>query len=137
MMRRCSKKDDPYYPYYGGRGISVCKRWLEFPNFLADMGERPLGMTLERVRNNEGYSPDNCRWASRKEQMKNQRRNKPITFNGTTLLLYEWAERLNVPKQRIRGRILRGWTVEAALFAPAQRMRKDLKNEKRNLENAD
>lgn len=74
MLDRCRRAGNPDYPNYGGRGIHVCVRWEHFPNFLQDMGERPFGLTLERRDNDGDYEPDNCVWATRKEQRANQRR---------------------------------------------------------------
>ncbi len=76
MKRRCESPSDPAWKHYGGRGISVCERWHLFENFLADMGEPPPGLTLDRIDNDGNYEPGNCRWATWKEQMNNQRRNK-------------------------------------------------------------
>lgn len=74
MLQRCRNPNHRAFHNYGGRGITVCERWYDFRNFLADMGEAPSGMTLERVDNDRGYSPDNCIWASRSDQNRNQRR---------------------------------------------------------------
>ena len=76
MKERCSYKKHISYKNYGGRGITVCDRWLEsFENFLNDMGERPEGLSIDRIDNEKGYSKDNCRWATQKEQTNNTRRN--------------------------------------------------------------
>jgi hypothetical protein len=74
MVQRCTNPNDRRrWENYGGRGITVCERWLKFENFLADMGERPKGLTLDRKNNDKGYSKANCRWATRSEQMRNRR----------------------------------------------------------------
>jgi len=73
MLQRCTNPNREEWPYYGGRGLKVCKRWHKFENFLADMGERPEGLTLERVKNHLGYRPSNCVWATREEQARNKR----------------------------------------------------------------
>lgn len=84
MMERCRRKNARDFPRYGGRGISVCSRWLKFKNFLEDMGEPPLGMTLDRIDNEGNYEPGNCRWTTRSVQQMNKRkpRNSTSKFRG-------------------------------------------------------
>ena len=74
MIQRCNNPNNIAYNDYGGRGITVCKEWLDFKNFLKDMGERPIGKTLDRINNSGNYSIDNCRWATKSEQELNKRR---------------------------------------------------------------
>lgn len=121
MFARCGNPKTDSFKYYGARGIKVCKRWLVFENFLADMGERPVGMSIDRFPNNDGdYKPNNCRWATPAEQMHNYRSNRLITFNGETLCLAEWAKRLGVLPQSIAQRLSTGMPLAEALTKPGK-----------------
>lgn len=115
MKSRCSNPRQPKFAYYGGRGITVCERWLKFENFLADMGEAPEGLTLDRINNDGNYEPSNCRWATRFEQSNNTRLTSRITFNGATLSRSEWARRLGISSDTLAHRLKRGWPLEKAL----------------------
>jgi len=116
MLDRCRRKENKSYKYYGALGVSVCSRWESFAMFFADMGERPPGMTLDRIDPSGDYCPENCRWASAKEQNRNQRRTKMLTFNGETKALASWAEELGIKQRTLRARInVYGWSVEKAL----------------------
>lgn len=118
MKFRCENSGHIAFAHYGGRGISVCERWAKFENFLADMGERPKGKSLERIDNSKGYTPDNCRWASSKEQARNRRDNRLIEAFGQKFCQSEWAEIVGIKLSTIRERLRRGWTAEESLLTP-------------------
>lgn len=110
MKTRCLNKNQECYKHYGGRGITVCKRWMTFENFLADMGQAPPGLTLDRYPNNNGnYEPGNCRWATMSEQKNNTRRNRIIEFNGTRDTLCGWANKIGI-RQRALNYRLKHWS---------------------------
>ena len=101
---------------YGGRGITVCDRWRKFENFAEDMGPTFVpGLELDRIDNDGGYEPGNCRWATLKEQARNRRNNRRVEVDGLTLTAQEWGERLGINPDNIRRRLRDGWSVERAL----------------------
>ena len=120
MKARCLSSWHIAYPRYGGNGITICKSWRKFSNFLRDMGERPDGLTLERIDNNKGYSLDNCVWADRKAQANN--RNGcliPYTYGGRTQCLSDWAKEYGLPPTTFINRIIRSkWSFENAAHTP-------------------
>lgn len=120
MIGRCENPTDHKFPIYGGRGITIAPRWREsFEAFLEDMGPRPSSRhSIDRIDVNGNYEPTNCRWATTKEQGRNTRTNRPLTFNGETRLIVEWAEVLGVTPSLITWRVNHGWTVERALSRP-------------------
>lgn len=120
MLKRCSDPNHAAFPRYGGRGISVCDRWLLFENFLTDMGPRPsLQHSLDRYPNNDGnYEPGNVRWATKAEQGTNKHNNRLVTFNGETLPGSEWERRLGFGRELIYQRMDRGWSAERAITTP-------------------
>ena len=115
MRRRCYNPNDVGYSRYGGRGITVCLRWSYFENFLEDMGERPEGLTLDRLDTDGPYCKDNCRWATKAEQSVNKSNCRQITFEGKTHCISEWARKVGVGFFTLRSRLNRGWSVERAL----------------------
>lgn len=123
MIQRCLDRKHPAFKDYGKRGIWVTSRWQGsdgFKNFLADMGPRPSPThTLERKNNESAYGPENCCWATRKEQANNRRSNRHVTYQGRTQTAAQWAEEL-FPENpgRVQTRLAKGWSVERALTTP-------------------
>lgn len=124
MQQRCSNRADPAYYRYGGRGIRVCDRWqgaFGFVNFIADMGERPsVKHSLDRRDNDKGYSPDNCRWATARDQAHNMRTNVNLTVDGRTQCIAAWAEETGLKRGTIQWRIKHGWSHESAVTTPSR-----------------
>lgn len=117
MVQRCTNPKIHNFRRYGGRGISVCGKWLSFEGFFEDMGDCPeRTMSLDRIDVNGNYEPSNCRWATVLEQANNRRDNVNITFNGKTLTVTAWAIELGMCRGTLNNRLFRfGWPVEKAL----------------------
>lgn len=107
MKDRCLNTSNPKWIDYGGRGIRVCDRWLDFSNFYADMGAPPPGSSIDRIDNSKGYCPENCRWATPKQQANNTRTNRWIEFDGQHKTLTSWARYFSVPTSTLYCRIER------------------------------
>ena len=124
MIQRCVNANNIGYANYGGRGIRVCDRWRKpdgqgFLNFLNDMGPRPSSRhTIERNHMNLDYCPENCRWATYKEQARNKRNNTTVTYNGKSQCIAAWTEELGLKRTTISARLKSGWSVEKALTTP-------------------
>lgn len=118
MRRRCYNVNYPYYKDYGGRGITMCDEWfnnfMNFHNWAIDNGYDD-NLTIDRIDNNKGYSPNNCRWTTSKQQNRNRRTAKLITYKGETKPLAEWCEILNLNYWTIKSRLYRGWDIEKAI----------------------
>lgn len=120
MWSRCSNPNHPSWKTYGARGITVCEEWRSFERFFSDMGKRPTHRhTVERINNNLGYSPYNCRWALPYEQSRNSSRTRLVTRDGITLCLKDWCERLGISYLMVKQRVQAyNWPVERALTEP-------------------
>lgn len=117
MKARCSNPNRKDYEKYEKRGFSA--EWKEFDAFLEDMGERPHKTSLDRINNEKGYSKDNCRWATHKQQCRNKTTNNYISYNGETRALMEWCDILGLKYHTIRERIfVRNWSVKKAFEKP-------------------
>jgi hypothetical protein len=122
MKGRCLNPNDRSFARYGGRGITVCERWLSFENFLADMGQRPSPEhSLERKENNDGYHPDNCIWATPLEQANNKRRSLFIEYGGERLTIAQWARRTGMGYACIISRLRYGWPPERIFNTPIRK----------------
>lgn len=117
MLGRCENPQNPTFKRYGGRGIKVCSSWHNFRNFINDMGiPSTRAMQIDRKNNNGNYQPDNCRWATRKEQARNRRDNHFLEFRGNRATIAEWSEVTGIRYDNIKNRINNlGWSVQRAL----------------------
>lgn len=113
MVTRCTNKNRNTKENYIDRGIVICKRWKKFENFYKDMGPRPKGTTLDRIDNNKGYYPANCRWATHREQQQNKRSNRYITAFGKTQAVVEWSRETGISQFTLYYRMNIGLTGEA------------------------
>lgn len=120
MKQRCSNAARDDYPLYGGRGITVCPEWAGFPAFLAWAMENGYEdhLTLDRIDTDGPYCPENCRWATKKEQANNRRSNRVLTLDGRTQSMTQWAEELGIDASTLWRRLHYGWPVERALTEP-------------------
>jgi hypothetical protein len=120
MHERTGNPNSSHFHNYGGRGITVCTRWQAFENFATDMGATfDEALTLERRDVNSGYSPENCYWATAKEQTRNRRNNHVIEWRGRRMVVTDWAELLGLNPNTVVHRLRRGWPVERALTKDA------------------
>ena len=110
MIKRCRTD-----PRYSSRGITVCERWMRFEEFFADMGEAPDRLSIDRIDNDGNYCPENCRWATSKQQARNMRVNRLVTVNGKEMTLAEAAENAGQDYRVVHRRLKRGWTLCRAL----------------------
>lgn len=116
--KRCYNKSHPYYRYYGGKGITICSEWLSDYNSFKDWAISSGysdNLTIDRIDNSKGYTPENCRWVTMKEQQNNRTNNRLITYKGCTKTMKQWSECLGIPYRTIKDRIVnRGYTAEKA-----------------------
>jgi hypothetical protein len=122
MKQRCCNPQSPFYHRYGARGITICKRWEDFENFYADMGPKPIGMSLDRIDNDKGYSPENCRWATAQQQARNRSNNTILTIDGQSRTISEWCDLNGIKRTTVIQRIRSGADIVSALTRPIEAM---------------
>ena len=119
MTQRCLNPNNPQFHNYGGRGIKVCERWLDFQAFYNDMGVRPSASSeIDRIDNNGDYCPENCKWVDHKTNSNNRRTNVVLELNGVKKNVTEWADHLGLTQSAVYARLKRGWSVERTLTTP-------------------
>lgn len=126
MHERCERPKHKHYADYGGRGITVCEGWKEFIPFRdwANLNGYSENRSIDRINVNIGYSPENCRWATTREQANNKRNNRRVLCNGNTFTLAEWANITGLNSTTIRERLKLGWSAEDALSKPVRKRTK-------------
>ncbi|RLA42161.1 MAG: hypothetical protein DRQ64_00265 [Gammaproteobacteria bacterium] len=122
LVQRCTNPNNPNYPKYGGRGITVNPLWVEsFEAFFQEIGARPsMQHSVDRIDNGQGYEPGNVRWATRSEQQRNTRRNRLLTLGDKTQCMSAWAEELGISRKTLHMRLSRGWSAERTLTQPLE-----------------
>lgn len=118
MKSRCLNPKDKNFRYYGGRGITICERWMTFENFLADMGEKPTRLTIDRKNNDGNYEPGNCRWATVKQQNRNKRGNNRLLWQGRCYTVTELAEVYGMVRSTLQSRLRKGMSLDQAINTP-------------------
>jgi len=118
MKSRCLNPTHHAFGRYGGRGITVCERWVLFENFLSDMGHKPEGLWLERKNNSKGYSAENCYWATPIEQQNNKRSNVILEHEGMRMTVSQWAKVTGIDRNVLFARLRTGWTIAETLRTP-------------------
>jgi hypothetical protein len=122
MKRRCDNPSIKQFKAYGGRGIKVCSRWVSsYATFEADMGERPKGYTLERIDNDGDYTPENCKWASRKEQQRTQGWTRYVEIEGVKYKAVDLAEKIGIKTDTLTARVDNGWPLEKIMQRKVKR----------------
>lgn len=121
MIQRCENPNHTHYADYGGRGVKICARWRnDFEAFAADMGDRPSPRhTIDRMNNQKGYQPGNCRWATQKQQLNNTRRTIYVEWQGKRITLSDASELSGVDRATIAWRVNRGWPMEKIMTTPS------------------
>ncbi len=118
---RCLNPDHPAYPAYGGRGITLCERWLDPVVFVAEVGMKPAAhLEIDRIDNDKGYEPGNIRWATRSENDRNRRSNVWVEYKGERRLSIELCEQFNIRQDTFMFRLKSGLSVEEALTTPVK-----------------
>lgn len=128
MKDRCYNKNDRRYKDWGGRGITICQEWLTNSDLFVEWAEKSgykKGLTIDRIDNNKGYSPDNCRWVTIAENNQNRRSSRWFTINGETKNLQQWCDFYNVPRSMVNARLENGWDIETALLIPKRQRNTD------------
>lgn len=120
IRQRCHNPECRDYPAYGARGITICQQWATFEGFLADMGEPPEGVSLDRRDNDKEYSKGNCRWATPLQQNNNMRSNRNILFDGEIHSISEWERFRGFKRTTVLARLKRGWNIDQALTVPGE-----------------
>lgn len=123
MRARCTNKNDASYKYYGERGITIGAEWSDSKVFFSDMSNVPAGLSLDRIVANGNYRKSNCRWTEPTQQTRNKTNTSWLTYDGETLSIKAWAERIGLTVSAVWWRINNGWSVERSLTTPSMASR--------------